>query len=115
MFLLSSDNPEPMHVRSVRTVDKGTSSGAGVPANGTAVRSAEEKTAEYAVFALVPVFCVMGLLGILICNILKKKGYHCMADKEGGDEEKAPPQKDGKAFISIYNTKHHPYCATVTE
>lgn len=91
----SSCTEKPMHVRSVRTVDKGTSSGAGVPANGTAVRSAEEKTAEYAVFALVPVFCVMGLLGILICNILKKKGYHCMADKEGGDEEKAPPQKDG--------------------
>lgn len=60
------------------------------------VRSAEEKTAEYAVFALVPVFCVMGLLGILICNILKKKGYRCSADKEGGDEETATPQKEGR-------------------
>ena len=64
--------------------------------NGTVVRSAEEKTAEYAVFALVPIFCVMGLLGILICNILKKKGYRCTADKEGGDEETATPQKEGK-------------------
>lgn len=66
------------------------------PVNGTVARSAEEKTAEYAVFALVPIFCVMGLLGILICNILKKKGYRCSADKEGGDEETATPQKEGK-------------------
>lgn len=87
----------PMHVRPVRTVAKGTSPGSGGPMNGTVVRSAEEKTAEYAVFALVPIFCVMGLLGILICNILKKKGYNCMADKEGGDPEMASPQKDGNA------------------
>ncbi|XP_059187438.1 tumor necrosis factor receptor superfamily member 19L isoform X2 [Centropristis striata] len=84
-----------VHVRMVRTVGKGPSSGAGGPVNGTVVRSAEEKTAEYAVFALVPIFCVMGLLGILICNILKKKGYRCSADKEGGDEETATPQKEG--------------------
>lgn len=75
---------------------KGPSSSGGGPVNGTVVRSAEEKTAEYAVFALVPVFCVMGLLGILICNILKKKGYRCSADKEGGDEETATPQKEGR-------------------
>uniref|UniRef100_A0A8D3B9U7 RELT TNF receptor n=1 Tax=Scophthalmus maximus TaxID=52904 RepID=A0A8D3B9U7_SCOMX len=84
-----------LHVRTVRTVGKGPSAGAGEPINGTVVRSPEEKTAEYAVFALVPVFCVMGLLGILICNILKKKGYRCTADKEGGDEEAATPQKEG--------------------
>lgn len=85
-----------MHVRTVRTVGKGPTSGAGGLVNGTVVRSAEEKTAEYAVFALVPIFCVMGLLGILICNILKKKGYRCSADKEGGDEETATPQKEGE-------------------
>ncbi|KAM8903185.1 tumor necrosis factor receptor superfamily member 19L [Spinachia spinachia] len=81
--------------RAVRTVGKGSPGAAGGPVNGTVVRSAEEKTAEYAVFALVPVFCVMGLLGILICNILKKKGYRCTADKEGGDEETATPEKEG--------------------
>ncbi|XP_023144702.2 tumor necrosis factor receptor superfamily member 19L isoform X1 [Amphiprion ocellaris] len=84
-------------VRTVRTVGKGPSNGAGGPANSTVVRSAEEKTAEYAVFALVPIFCVMGLLGILICNILKKKGYRCTAEKEGGDEETATPQKEGNS------------------
>ncbi|KAM4566841.1 tumor necrosis factor receptor superfamily member 19L isoform 1-T2 [Odontesthes bonariensis] len=86
-----------LHVRTIRTVEKGPSGGAGGPANSTVVRSTEEKTAEYAVFALVPVFCVMGLLGILICNILKKKGYNCTAEKEGGDEEAATPQKEGNS------------------
>lgn len=91
-----------LHVRAVRTVGKGPAGGSGGPANSTVVHSAEEKTAEYAVFALVPIFCVMGLLGILICNILKKKGYRCTAEKEGGDEETATPQKEGTnaPFIS---------------
>uniref|UniRef100_A0A3P9INW1 RELT TNF receptor n=2 Tax=Oryzias latipes TaxID=8090 RepID=A0A3P9INW1_ORYLA len=84
------------HVRMVRTVGKGPSSGAGL-VNATVVRSAEEKTTEYAVFALVPVFCVMGLLGILICNILKKKGYNCSAEKERKDEEAASPEKEGNS------------------
>uniref|UniRef100_A0A3B3XMB8 Uncharacterized protein n=1 Tax=Poecilia mexicana TaxID=48701 RepID=A0A3B3XMB8_9TELE len=64
---------------------------------------AEEKTAEYAVFALVPVFCIMGLLGILICNILKKKGYNCTAEKEGRDEETATPQKEGEKDKKVQN------------
>uniref|UniRef100_A0A8C7GD74 RELT TNF receptor n=1 Tax=Oncorhynchus kisutch TaxID=8019 RepID=A0A8C7GD74_ONCKI len=88
---------QSIHVRVVRTVDKGSTGSGGQPVNGTAVRSPEEKSTEYAVFALVPIFCVMGLLGILICNILKKKGYNCTAEKEGGDEENATPQKDGNA------------------
>ncbi|KAM4590179.1 tumor necrosis factor receptor superfamily member 19L [Fundulus diaphanus] len=86
-----------LRVRKVRTVENGLSSGAGGPANSTVVRSAEEKTAEYAVFALVPIFCIMGLLGILICNILKKKGYNCTGEKEGRDEETATPQKEGNS------------------
>ncbi|TSR87330.1 Tumor necrosis factor receptor superfamily member 19L [Bagarius yarrelli] len=64
-------------------------------ANSTAVHAAEDKTTEYAVFALVPVFCVMGLLGILICNVLKKKGYKCAAEKEGAEGEASALQKDG--------------------
>lgn len=95
-FLCLSPFSAALHVRTVRTVGKGSSSSAGGPVNETVVRSAEEKTAEYAVFALVPVFCVMGLLGILICNILKKKGYRCTAEKEGGDEEFATPHKEGE-------------------
>ncbi|XP_036391892.1 tumor necrosis factor receptor superfamily member 19L isoform X2 [Megalops cyprinoides] len=89
--------PRPL-VRVLRNVGKGVARGTGRgPANATNVRSAEEKNTEYAVFALVPIFCVMGLLGILICNILKKKGYHCTAEKEGGDEEAPTPQKEGNS------------------
>lgn len=72
------------------------SGGAGVGgANSTAVHAAEEKTTEYAVFALVPVFCVIGLLGILICNLLKKKGYKCTTEKERAELEAGALQKEG--------------------
>ncbi|XP_076138120.1 tumor necrosis factor receptor superfamily member 19L isoform X1 [Alosa pseudoharengus] len=86
-------------VRVPRTVGKSSPRGSGLAvANATNVRGGggpEEKSAEYAVFALVPIFCIMGLLGILICNLLKKKGYRCTADKEAGSEETATPQKEG--------------------
>ncbi|KAM9481204.1 tumor necrosis factor receptor superfamily member 19L isoform 1-T1 [Clarias gariepinus] len=72
----------------------GAGSGTG-GANSTAVHAAEEKTTEYAVFALVPVFCVIGLLGILICNLLKKKGYKCTTEKENAEGEAGTPQKEG--------------------
>ncbi|XP_072900108.1 tumor necrosis factor receptor superfamily member 19L [Hemitrygon akajei] len=45
----------------------------------------DEKHTEFVVFALVPVFCVVGLCGIFICNALKKKGYRCTSEKS--DEE----------------------------
>eukprot|EP00076_Gallus_gallus_P016931 XP_015136486.1 tumor necrosis factor receptor superfamily member 19L isoform X2 [Gallus gallus] len=51
--------------------------------NGTwELQPEEAATAQSAVLAIVPVFCAMGLLGILVCNLLKKKGYHCTAHKE---------------------------------
>ncbi|XP_071599859.1 RELT-like protein 1 [Heliangelus exortis] len=43
---------------------------------------------EYIAFALVPVFFIMGLLGILICHVLKKKGYRCTTEAEQVEEEK---------------------------
>uniref|UniRef100_A0A8C5LFE1 Tumor necrosis factor receptor superfamily member 19L n=1 Tax=Jaculus jaculus TaxID=51337 RepID=A0A8C5LFE1_JACJA len=54
------------------------------PKNGTRAGGPEETAAQYAVIAIVPVFCLMGLLGILVCNLLKRKGYHCTAHKEVG-------------------------------
>ncbi|XP_032298207.1 tumor necrosis factor receptor superfamily member 19L isoform X2 [Coturnix japonica] len=51
--------------------------------NGTwEVQPEESAAAQLAVLAIVPVFCAMGLLGILVCNLLKKKGYYCTAHKE---------------------------------
>ncbi|NWR94245.1 RELL1 protein, partial [Furnarius figulus] len=49
---------------------------------------------EYIAFALVPVFFIMGLLGILICHVLKKKGYRCTTEAEELEEEK-PDEKIG--------------------
>ncbi|KAM6157977.1 tumor necrosis factor receptor superfamily member 19L [Rhynchocyon petersi] len=54
------------------------------PGNSTRAGGTEETAAQYAVIAIVPVFCLMGLLGILVCNLLKRKGYHCTAHKEVG-------------------------------
>ncbi|NWR99428.1 TR19L factor, partial [Motacilla alba] len=54
----------------------------------------EAAAAQAAVLTIVPVFCAMGLLGILVCNLLKKKGYHCTASKE--------PQPGGTGASSIY-------------
>lgn len=54
------------------------------PGNSTRAGGPEETAAPYAVIAIVPVFCLMGLLGILVCNLLKRKGYHCTANKEVG-------------------------------
>ncbi|XP_070804794.1 RELT-like protein 1 [Pituophis catenifer annectens] len=42
---------------------------------------------EYIAYFLIPVFFLMGLLGILICHVLKKKGYRCTTEAEEEDEQ----------------------------
>ncbi|XP_074717188.1 tumor necrosis factor receptor superfamily member 19L [Strix uralensis] len=54
----------------------------------------EAAAAQAAVLTIVPVFCAMGLLGILVCNLLKRKGYHCTTGKD--------PQPGGTGPSSIY-------------
>ncbi|KAH1186980.1 hypothetical protein KIL84_019729 [Mauremys mutica] len=76
-------NVEVLHRRDERAASNGTRDG-----------KREEHATQYAVLAIVPVFCVMGLLGILFCNLLKKKGYHCTAHKES-DEEVAKAERGG--------------------
>ncbi|XP_044538303.1 RELT-like protein 1 [Gracilinanus agilis] len=45
---------------------------------------------EYVAIGLVPVFFIMGLLGVFICHLLKKKGYRCTTEAEQEvEEEKA--------------------------
>ncbi|KFV12935.1 Tumor necrosis factor receptor superfamily member 19L, partial [Pterocles gutturalis] len=56
----------------------------------------EAVAAQAAVLTIVPVFCTIGLLGILVCNLLKKKGYHCTAGKD------PPPAGTGETWFSIY-------------
>ncbi|XP_074996474.1 tumor necrosis factor receptor superfamily member 19L isoform X2 [Calonectris borealis] len=72
---------------------------AGTNGTGVTLRGEEEEeeaaaAAQGAVLTIVPVFCAMGLLGILVCNLLKKKGYHCTASKD--------PQPGGTGPSSIY-------------
>ncbi|XP_028903596.1 tumor necrosis factor receptor superfamily member 19L [Ornithorhynchus anatinus] len=64
-------------------------SGPRAPENGTREGKPEERNTQFAVVAIVPVFCLMGLLGILVCNLLKRKGYHCTASKDPGQDRGA--------------------------
>ncbi|XP_060730647.1 RELT-like protein 1 [Tachysurus vachellii] len=48
---------------------------------------------EYIAFGLVPVFFLLGLLGMLICHILKKKGYRCTTDAEEPEETEVDEEK----------------------
>ncbi|XP_039220675.1 tumor necrosis factor receptor superfamily member 19L isoform X2 [Crotalus tigris] len=70
--------------------------------NGTRDGKPDDSATQYAVLAIVPVFCIMGLLGILFCNLLMKKGYHCTAQKET-DEEAAKSDRTGNS--SGYKTE----------
>ncbi|XP_075448844.1 tumor necrosis factor receptor superfamily member 19L isoform X4 [Ascaphus truei] len=79
--------------RSPRTIDAATKQDK-MALNGTKEGVYGDSRTEYAVLAIVPVFCMMGLLGIFFCNLLKKKGYHCTSQKEL-DEEASPPEKNG--------------------
>lgn len=54
---------------------------------------------EYVAFVLVPVFFIMGLLGILICHVLKKKGYRCTTEAEEVEEEEKPDEKIGNQHV----------------
>ena len=53
----------------------------------------------YMLFLLVLVFFVMGLVGFLICHILKKKGYRCRTfrdELEPDNKEPLTPTEDGE-------------------
>lgn len=65
------------------------------PVNETAHDSGTkgETHPEYIAFFLVPVFFLLGLLGMFICHILKKKGYRCTTDAEEPDEPEGEEEK----------------------
>lgn len=43
---------------------------------------------------LVPVFFFLGLLGVVICHVLKKKGYRCTTESQDGETEAWEEGKD---------------------
>uniref|UniRef100_A0AAQ4RV10 RELT like 1 n=1 Tax=Gasterosteus aculeatus aculeatus TaxID=481459 RepID=A0AAQ4RV10_GASAC len=53
---------------------------------------------DYTAFVLVPVFFLLGLLGVVICHVLKRKGYRCTTDhgeEEVEEEEEKDPELGG--------------------
>ncbi|XP_063784679.1 LOW QUALITY PROTEIN: RELT-like protein 2 [Pseudophryne corroboree] len=55
--------------------------------DGDQTAEEKEKQSPYMLFLLVLVFFITGLLGFLICHILKKKGYRCRTSPEELDAE----------------------------
>ncbi|XP_074480226.1 RELT-like protein 1 [Sebastes fasciatus] len=49
---------------------------------------------DYIAFVLVPVFFLLGLLGVVICHVLKRKGYRCTTEAHDGEEECEEEEKD---------------------
>lgn len=41
-----------------------------------------------------PVFFLLGLLGVVICHVLKRKGYRCTTEPQDGEEETWDGPKD---------------------
>ncbi|XP_030636526.1 RELT-like protein 1 [Chanos chanos] len=54
---------------------------------GQNTESSDTSRAEYVAFGLVVVFFLLGLLGVLICHVLKRKGYRCTTEAEEDEEE----------------------------
>ncbi|XP_015200353.1 RELT-like protein 1 [Lepisosteus oculatus] len=50
---------------------------------------------EYVAFVLVPIFFLLGLFGVLICHVLKRKGYRCTTDSEEETEIEKDPDTMG--------------------
>ena len=51
-----------------------------------------EASPEYMAFVLVPVFFTLGLLGVLICHLLKRRGYRCTTGEPPAEGEE--PEED---------------------
>lgn len=43
---------------------------------------------NYVAYVLVPVFFLLGLLGVVICHVLKRKGYRCTTEPQDDEEVK---------------------------
>lgn len=68
------------------TPDQTPNNGAGGhTSSGDTRAGAGDTKPEYIAFGLVPFFFLLGLLGVLICHILKRKGYRCTTQEPGED------------------------------
>ncbi|KAM9827535.1 RELT-like protein 1 [Neosynchiropus ocellatus] len=64
--------------------------------NQTRVVTAKDGSAkgsgDLTAFVVLPIFFLLGLLGVLICYILKRKGYRCTTDADDEEEVQNDPQ-----------------------
>ncbi|XP_064796857.1 RELT-like protein 1 isoform X2 [Oncorhynchus masou masou] len=58
----------------------------GETAGGGSSAGDDHVNPEYIAFVLVPVFFLLGLLGVLVCHVLKSKGYRCTTEAEEEEE-----------------------------
>lgn len=58
-----------------------------------------EQPPPYIIFVVVSLFFLTGLLGFLICHLLKKKGYRCrtVGDLDDKEEEEDEEKLEGNA------------------
>lgn len=59
------------------------------PDNPTVTIKSDDGTSsshDFTAFALVPVFFLLGLIGVVICHVLKRKGYRCTTEAEDADK-----------------------------
>ncbi|KAF0029277.1 hypothetical protein F2P81_018382 [Scophthalmus maximus] len=59
---------------------------------------------DYIAFVLVPVFFLLGLLGVVICHVLKRKGYRCTTESQDGDEDVFEEEKDPELGVELNDT-----------
>lgn len=65
--------------------------------NGKADGGRGGSSTDYIAFVLVPVFFLLGLLGVVICHVLKRKGYRCTTQpqEEECEEQRKDLEQDG--------------------
>lgn len=62
-----------------------------------------EPPSSYIIFLVVFLFFLTGLLGFLICHLLKKKGYRCRTGDPEDEEDKLEEDADGeKNMIGVW-------------
>lgn len=68
------------------------------PADNTTLSGKDEggTSPNYVAFVLVPVFFLLGLLGVVICHMLKRKGYRCTTEPQDGEEDKCAGEEEGE-------------------
>ncbi|XP_046904994.1 RELT-like protein 1 [Hypomesus transpacificus] len=64
--------------------------------------TSEHSNPLYIAYVLVPVFFLLGLLGVLICHVLQRKGYRCTTEAE--EEEVKDEEKDLEQGADLNDT-----------